>query len=124
MNILIVDDEAPIRKLLSTCFARSGFAVETAPDGADAIALCESNKFDVVVSDVMMPRLNGHQLAQWVAVNSPSTITVLMSGYDADCKRCAYSPRCTLIAKPFLPHHMVDTVQSLLAQRAACDVLI
>jgi hypothetical protein len=72
----------------------------------------------------MMPRLNGHQLAQWVAVNSPSTITVLMSGYDAECKRCAYSPRCTLIAKPFLPHHMVDTVQSLLAQRAACDVLI
>ena len=77
---------------------RSGFAVETAPDGADAITLCESNTFDVVVSDVMMPRLNGHQLAQWVAINSPSTITVLMSGYDADCKRCANSPRCTLIA--------------------------
>jgi DNA-binding NtrC family response regulator len=118
MNILIVDDEVPIRKLLSACFARAGFAVETAPNGAAAIALCQTNKFDVVVSDVMMPKMNGHQLAQWVAVNSPSTVTVLMSGYDAGCKQCAYSPRCTLIAKPFLPQHMVEAVQSLLAQRA------
>ncbi|MEO8593815.1 MAG: response regulator [Candidatus Solibacter sp.] len=118
MNILIVDDESPIRKLLSTCFARSGFAVETASDGADAIALCETNKFDVVLSDVMMPKINGHQLAQFVALNSPTTITVLMSGYDATCEAYRYSPRGTLVAKPFLPQDVVDTVQSLLAQRA------
>jgi DNA-binding response OmpR family regulator len=118
MRILIVDDEPQIRGMLSTFFRCAGFAVQTATDGAAAISLCQTDAFDVVVSDVMMPQMNGHELARWMAIHAPTTITVLMTGYDPGCPGCAYSPRCTLIAKPFVPKDLLDTVQSLLAQRA------
>jgi DNA-binding response OmpR family regulator len=52
MKILIVDDEPQIRGMLSTFFRRAGFAVTAATDGAAAISLCQTDTFDVVVSDV------------------------------------------------------------------------
>jgi DNA-binding response OmpR family regulator len=118
MKILIVDDESQIRGMLSTLFKRAGFAVEAATNGAAAISLCQTDTFDVVLSDVMMPQMNGHELAQWMAVHAPTTITVLMTGYDPGCDGCLYTPHCAMIAKPFVPKDLLDTVHSLLAQRA------
>jgi len=60
-RILIVDDEAPIRSLLATAFEKAGYDVRTAPDGPEAVALCAAESFDAVLSDVVMPRMNGHE---------------------------------------------------------------
>jgi DNA-binding NtrC family response regulator len=68
-----------------------------------------------VLSDVMMPEMNGHQLAQWVAAHHPNILTALMSGFDATCQKCKYSPRCQLIAKPFRPQEIVSFVGRILA---------
>ena len=66
-RILIVDDEASIRALLTTAFGVAGYEVRTAPDGPEAMALCETERFDAVLSDVVMPKMNGHELARWIA---------------------------------------------------------
>jgi hypothetical protein len=58
--------------------------------------------------------MNGHELARWVAANYPATRTVLMSGYDAGCQGCAYSPRCSLVSKPFMPREVVKVVEGAL----------
>src|SRR3954452_23639605 len=100
-SILIVDDERQIRSLLSITFTRAGFQVTTASSGRDAVERCSGQPFDVVLSDVRMPEMNGHELMQWIAAHQPETRTVLMSGYDSTCENCVYSPRCVMVAKPF-----------------------
>ena len=57
--------------------------------------------YDAVLSDVIMPSMDGHEFARWVARQYPETRTALMSGYDVGCRGCAYSPRCKMLAKPF-----------------------
>ena len=114
-RILIVDDEGSIRKLLSTTFQMAGYDVRTAPDGPEAIDLCAAEPFDAMLSDVMMPRMNGHDLARWVAANRPQTRVVLMSGFDAGCQSCSFAPRCQFLPKPFRPFEAIAMVGDALA---------
>jgi two-component system, cell cycle response regulator CpdR len=114
-HILIVDDEPQIRDFLSVTFKRAGYAVTTAAGGRAAIALLGDGSFDLMLSDVMMPEMNGHELAQWVAAYRPDVRTALMSGFDATCQGCKFSPRCHLIAKPFHPQQVVAFVGQILA---------
>jgi DNA-binding NtrC family response regulator len=120
-RILIVDDEPGIRKILAVTFQREGYDVRVASDGPEAMAICESETFDVLLSDVRMPGgVNGHQLARWLVQQSPATRSVLMSGFDdVDCERCSIAPRkCSVLAKPFLPKHAVAFVNGLLEKVA------
>jgi two-component system cell cycle response regulator CpdR len=114
-RILIVDDEPQIRTFLLVTFENAGYAVKTAGSGRDAIAICAAEPFDLVLSDVTMPEMNGHQLVRWVAAHYPATRTALMSGFDAGCEKCSYSPRCRFIAKPFPPKRIVSFVEQVLA---------
>jgi DNA-binding NtrC family response regulator len=106
-RILVVDDEPTIRALLKTTFLRAGYQVELADNVAAAKAACMQQSFDAVLSDVTMPDGNGHELMRWMAVNRPSTASLLMTGFDSGCERCPHSPRCTVITKPFKPDHLV-----------------
>lgn len=66
MRILIVDDSAPHRRLLTALFNRAGHEVVTAPDGMAALALLETQPVHAVVSDVRMPRMDGFQLCRTI----------------------------------------------------------
>jgi CheY-like chemotaxis protein len=114
-RILIVDDEGAIRTLLSTAFEMAGYEVRTAPDGPEAMELCAAESFDAILSDVRMPRMNGHDLARWVAARCPRTRLVLMSGFDMDCDECSLATRCQLLPKPFRPAAAVSLVRQALA---------
>jgi two-component system cell cycle response regulator CpdR len=113
-RILIVDDEPQIRELLALAFENASYAVRMAGSGRDAIVLCAEESFDFVLSDVMMPEMDGHELTQWIATNRPGTRTALMSGFD-DTSPLTCRPRCHLIAKPFHPQQVVSFVQQVLA---------
>ena len=114
-KILIVDDEAQIRGLLALAFKGAGYVVATAKNGRDAIASCACESFDVVLSDVIMPEINGHELAQWIAVHRPATRTALMSGFDAESRERPSSRACRLISKPFQTRQVVAFVDEVLA---------
>src|SRR5689334_2638896 len=102
-RILVVDDQPEVRGIVSFALARAGYVVAIASDALEAMAACERESFDLLLSDVVMPGINGHKLAQWVAKEYPTTLTALMTGYDQGCLGCPYSPRCKIIRKPFLP---------------------
>jgi two-component system cell cycle response regulator CpdR len=114
-KILIVDDEALIRSLLSRTFEQAGYVVRTAGSGRDAIALCDREEFDFVLSDVVMPEIDGHQLVKWIATHRPATHFALMSGFDPGDAGCASAPRCELIPKPFMPNQVLKFVELALA---------
>jgi DNA-binding NtrC family response regulator len=116
-RILIVDDEPGIRKLLAASFKKEGYEVRVASSGPEAMAICESETFDLLLSDVRMPGgVNGHQLARWVIGHCPATRAVLMSGFDdVQCERCGIAPQpCSILAKPFVPRQAIALVNELL----------
>lgn len=116
-RILIVDDEHQLRALLSRSFVRAGYEVVAAPSALDALAFCSVQAFDAVLSDVDMPKMNGHELARWFAVNHPKTLCVLMSGFGTECEECPFAGRCILLRKPFAPQAAVSLLTRMLSQR-------
>jgi DNA-binding NtrC family response regulator len=116
-RILIVDDEPGICKLLTAVFTRAGYDVRVAGGGSEAMATCTAEHFDAILSDVMMPGMDGHELARWVARNQPDTRSILMSGFDPfGCESCGMSLHaCLLLPKPFSAKQAIAIVEEALS---------
>ena len=76
-HVLIAEDDTNTRKLMSAVLRQSGYEVVTACDGAAAMELLETMQIDLIVLDIMMPRMDGYQLTQKVR-ESGSTVPILM----------------------------------------------
>src|SRR4051812_39998697 len=83
-KILVVDDEAPIRDMLSDALRVFGYEVESAPDGPTALAMLGSGHFDMILSDINMPHMTGFELLRLVEQMHPKLKRVLMTAYNLD----------------------------------------
>ncbi|MBT4126163.1 MAG: response regulator [Chloroflexi bacterium] len=86
LNVLVVDDEPMLRMVVQEMLTAEGHTVEVAPGGPEASELVIENfkagsPFDVVVSDIEMPELNGRMLAEFIEIESPDTEVILMTGW-------------------------------------------
>ena len=80
--VLLVDDEPLVRRMTGRALAGSGYTVLEAAHGAEALELLRAgHRADVVVSDVMMPRMNGVELTRVLRREFPALPVILMSGY-------------------------------------------
>ena len=73
INLLVVDDEEPFRRLLKKELTRKGYAVEVVPDGSDALRLLQDKFFDVILLDVVMPGIDGISLMKKLKEDSGTT---------------------------------------------------
>ena len=85
-HVLVVDDEPMLRMVVEEMLASEGHTVEVASGGPEASELIQDrhqngNPFDVVVSDIEMPVLNGRMLAEFIENESPNTEVILMTGW-------------------------------------------
>ena len=83
-KILVVDDEAPIRDMLSDALRIFGYEADTAPDGPTALAKLASSRFDMILSDINMPHMTGFELLRKVEASHPAIKRVLMTAYNLD----------------------------------------
>ena len=78
-----------------------------------------SEPFDILLSDVIMPAVNGHEVVRWVARHYETTRCVLMTGYDnMDCNDCPFTSRCSPVRKPFTPQDVVGLIGRVLEEPA------
>jgi DNA-binding response OmpR family regulator len=117
MNILAVDDEKDTRDFLRNLLTRETYRVSTASSALQAMALVQLERFDLVLVDLMMPGVDGHQLMQflsshWTTFDIP--IIVLSCRTDAESKSCARIMGCaSYIEKPFSPAELLDAIHDI-----------
>jgi putative nucleotidyltransferase with HDIG domain len=118
-RVLVVDDEKFIRDIIADFLGMEGYIVRTAEDGTSAVTELERARYDMVISDLKMPKMGGLDLLKEVARVHPDTLTVIMTGFgtvetaiDA-MKRGAYD----YILKPFKVEEIVHIVQRGLEKR-------
>ncbi|MBD3316835.1 MAG: response regulator [Chitinivibrionales bacterium] len=80
-NLLIVDDEEDIRTSLRRHFSFLGYRVSVAEGGAEALEILEQERIDVVVSDIMMPGMDGSELLKAIKKDWPTIRVVIITGY-------------------------------------------
>ena len=112
--IMLVDDEAPMRRMLRTVLESQGYFVMEAGDGVDALDLMKDlgEDIDLLLTDFVMPRMDGIALAERVRQLRPQTKVLLMSGYIRACLAGTYE--WNLIPKPFRPQELLDRVHEVL----------
>jgi DNA-binding NtrC family response regulator len=83
LSVLVVDDEEDIRRVLRRQLEKAGHRVETACDGASAVGQFVTGRFDVVVTDLVMPGTRGVELVKRVKTIDPETITIVLTGFGS-----------------------------------------
>lgn len=81
IKILVVDDDSGPRDLLKAALTEEGFFVQTANSGLQACQIFDEGRFDLVLTDLKMPGLNGIELLKKIKARSPLTLVILITGY-------------------------------------------
>ena len=102
-TILLVDDEDGIRQLLCDALVAAGYDVLQASDGAEALRLATDHRgeIDVLVTDVIMPHLNGLELARQLSAKRPEVKVVFISGHIEAQILLGADPGLVILRKPF-----------------------
>jgi two-component system, OmpR family, alkaline phosphatase synthesis response regulator PhoP len=116
-KILVVDDERHIVRLVEVNLSRAGYEVETAYDGVEALEKVKENDLDMIVLDVMMPRMDGFEVLKRLQADSDTQdIPVIMltaKAQDADIFRGWSSGVSSYLTKPFNPRELLTFVERI-----------
>ena len=113
-HILVVDDEPLVCQTVRILLEPEGYVIATAKSGAEALALFEPDKFDMVFIDYLMPEMRGDQLAAAIKQRSPKQPVVMLTAFLEKFQASAPGGVDSVIGKPFA----LDTLRSALARYA------
>ncbi|MDD6175235.1 MAG: response regulator transcription factor [Firmicutes bacterium] len=114
-KILVVDDEERMRKIVSDFLQREGYEIEEAGDGAEAVEKFELDPADLIILDVMMPRMDGWQACREIRKNSKVPIIMLTARSEEIDELTGFELGADeYIAKPFSPRILVARVNAIL----------
>ncbi|KAA3515884.1 MULTISPECIES: response regulator [Agrobacterium] len=119
-NILTVDDSASIRMTTKIALTNAGYQVTEAVDGADGLTKAKGGPFDLIVTDLNMPNMNGLEMIEALRQSPAHTgipIIFLTTESDADMKARAKAAGATgWVTKPFDPENLVKIVKKVLGR--------
>lgn len=120
-RILLVDDEPLLRDTLRIALQGAGHTVSVAPDGKSALNLLVDEKFDVIVTDILMPETDGLEMIMRVRKESGNVRIIAMSGggrtRNMDMLDFAKSFGAdAVLAKPFLPKELISSIASVMGR--------
>ncbi len=124
-RILAVDDEPNIVRLIQVNLERHGYTVETANNGAQALAKIKASRPDLLVSDVMMPEMDGFELLANIRRDPTLTdlpvIMLTAKAQDKDVMTGYQYGADMYLTKPFNPQELLQFVKRILASQSGGD---
>jgi signal transduction histidine kinase len=118
-TVLLVDDEVPLRRLLSSMLKECGYNVVEASNGADALKMiaAQNLSFRLLISDIVMPQMSGIELAQRIRSRAPDVHVLFLSGYANETLEEFKMSSTWFLQKPFTSKSFVDKVVEILGGR-------
>jgi PAS domain S-box-containing protein len=117
-TVLLVEDSEPVRRLVIRCLKSKGYTVLEASSGIDALRVCSRHEdpIHLLLTDVILPKMDGFEVAKRVVSSRPDTKVIYMSGFTDDAlKRHGLESRdVALLEKPFTPSTLLRTVREFL----------
>ena len=122
-RILLAEDEDAMRAYLARALTNAGYAVEAVARGTAAIHLLEREDFDLLLSDIVMPEMDGIELAQRCAEISPRTKVMFITGFAAVSLRASREqPSAKVLSKPFHLRDLVLEVERIFEEQREASV--
>lgn len=117
IRILLAEDEEAMRTYLARALENAGYEVVAVDRGTEALPLLETQHFDLLLSDIVMPEMDGIELAQRCAEISPETKVMFITGFAAvTLKASREAPQAKVLSKPFHLKDLVMEVQRVFGQ--------
>lgn len=114
-RILAVDDKPENVRLLEAILTPAGYEVVGAASGEEALTKARAERFDMILTDIVMPGASGPEIVRRLAANGTRPIIVYMSGYADDAlKHHTLEPESTFLRKPFHPAELAQTIRGAL----------
>ncbi len=116
LRVLVVEDEKGIMSIICRVLSRQGASIQQAENGEEAVDLILQKEFEVVLSDIRMPRMDGFELGNWFHANKPDYLKkfVLVTGnIDQEVEDYCSKRGCRYLMKPFNQKELLDAVHGI-----------
>ena len=128
VRILVIDDEKVIREGVERALAKRGYEIAKAEDGNKGLEMIKAVDFDIVLTDLMMPGLDGFAVLDWLRENQPHVQVIVITGFATVTKAVTAMKQGAFdfVGKPFTPDYIrvvVDRAIDRLAMRAETEKL-
>lgn len=118
LRVLLAEDEEAMRGYLARALENAGYEVVAVDRGTEAVPLLESTHFDLLLSDIVMPEMDGIELAQRCNEVSPRTKVMFITGFAAvTLKASREQPQAKVLSKPFHLRDLVLEVERVFGDR-------
>ena len=123
IRILLAEDEEAMRTYLARALQNAGYDVVAVDRGTAALPLLYDQQFDLLLSDIVMPEMDGIELAQRCAEISPKTKVMFITGFAAvTLKASREAPQAKVLSKPFHLRDLVLEVERIFGQQAQASI--
>ena len=122
IRILLAEDDDVMRSYLARALERSGYAVSPVDRGTAALPLLENERFDLLLTDIVMPEMDGIELAQRAAEIAPDMRVMFITGFAAVTLKAGRAmPQAKVLSKPFHLRDLVLEVDRMFEFGSATD---
>lgn len=125
MHILVVDDNDDTRALFSMAFVLAGYRASAAANGAEALEFVSKHRFDAVLLDIEMPKMNGWEVLEAIRqlpFGEHVPVVLFSAHHDPEKEeRAKEAGAYVLLRKPMLPEYVISVVESATSERPIKD---
>jgi two-component system cell cycle response regulator CpdR len=123
VRILLAEDDDAMRQYLSRALEKSGYEVVAVDRGTEALPLIETDRFDLLLTDIVMPEMDGIELAQHAATIAPDMRVMFITGFAAVTLKAGKAvPQAKVLSKPFHLRDLVFEVDRMFGASAASEL--
>jgi DNA-binding response OmpR family regulator len=125
-SILVVDDDSALRRLVATVLERRKFRVTEAADGGQALSVLAETEFDLVITDIVMPEIEGLELVRYIRARHPRSKVMAVSGGGSHLISYTHLAKQLgadeVLGKPFTPAELIAVVERVLTGNSSVEL--